>query len=343
MKILYGVLSQGQGHINRAAQMLRRLEARGHRVEVVLSGDRPPAYAERELPRHTWLPVTNFVLESGVVHRRRSISAFLGTVPARTIFVRDLRRRLAKERFDLVLTDFEPLSAWAAWLSKVPVAGIAGQYRITRTDALQPARGTGAVVERALAHAVIDAWTPPLSRYFAVSYALDRPTRARTDVIGPIVDDRLVSRSTDARARSGFRVAYLYSYSVDTVLRALAGRGPFRVYGLGAHASRGDIELLATDRDGFRRDLAACEGVILNGSFQGVCEAAALGKPILVVPFRGQYEERFNAMQVERAGLGVTSDRLTAGAVDRLLAAAPVRPIPTPTDGAAQAIAALSL
>ena len=197
------------------------------------------------------------------------------------------------------------------------------------------------MVERALAHAVMNAWTPPLSRYFAVSYAPDRPTRARTEVIGPIVDDVLMSLPT--RARSSFRLAYLYSYSVDTVLRALAGRGPFRVYGLGAHPPHGDVELLATDRDGFRRDLAACDGVVLNGSFQGVCEAAALGKPILVVPFRGQYEERFNAIQVERAGLGVTSERLTTEAIDRLLAAVPARTNPSATDGAAQAIAALSL
>src|SRR4051812_46053738 len=107
--------------------MVRRLRARGHRVDVVLSGEKPPAYAARELPDHQWLPVTNFVLEGGVVHRRRSVSAFLRTVPARTTYVRELQRRLTKERVDLVLTDFEPLSAWAAWLSKVPVIGIAGQ------------------------------------------------------------------------------------------------------------------------------------------------------------------------------------------------------------------------
>ncbi len=339
MRILYGVLSQGQGHINRASVVVRRLRARGHRVDAVLSGDPPPAYLERVIGAFEHIDVRNFVLQDGALARRRTAFAFAQSLPRRLAEVRRLARRLARDRVDLVLTDFEPLTAWAARLAGVPVVGISGQYRITRTSAAPPpARGT----ERLFARAIMEAWTPPLSRYFAVSFLEDAATRSRTSVVAPIVEDGLLERSA---APKGYGLAYLYSYAPQRVVEALSGLPlPFRVYGLGARNAVGTLTFSATDRAAFLDDLLACDRVILNGSFQGVCEAALLKKPILSLPFAGQYEERFNAHQVERAGLGLAADALSRSVVERLLAFCPPSTSRLRSgDGATETVAALGL
>jgi len=339
VRILYGVLSQGQGHINRAAVMVRRLRARGHRVEVVLSGDPPPAYAERILGGFDHIPVGNLVLTDGVLARRKTALTFGRSLPRRLREARALARRLVRDRIDLVLTDFEPISSWSARIAHVPIVGISGQYRITRTNAMHPPASCG---ERLLAQAVMETWTPPLLKYFAVSFLNDVSTRPRTHVVAPIVDDGLLERQAKSE---GFCLAYLYSYDQRRVIDALNGLHlPFRVYGLGKRDAVGTVNFCATDREAFLDDLLGCESVILNGSFQGVCEAASLGKPILSLPFQGQYEELFNAFQVERAGLGLRDDSLSREAVERLLAfSLPRTSSARLSDGAAETINALGL
>ena len=146
MKILYGVLSQGQGHGNRAAALVSRLRARGHQVEIVLSGDAPPAYAQQVLGTFEHVAVPNLVIDDGRVRRTRTMLAFGRSLPCRLAHARRLARRIRKERVDLVVTDFEPLTAWAATLAGAPSVGVSGQYRITRTNAPSPSGASAAVV-----------------------------------------------------------------------------------------------------------------------------------------------------------------------------------------------------
>jgi len=65
VRIHVGVLMQGQGHLNRAAELVRRLRARGHDVRVLLAGAAPPAYAEAAIGPFEHLEIANLVLRSG--------------------------------------------------------------------------------------------------------------------------------------------------------------------------------------------------------------------------------------------------------------------------------------
>lgn len=337
MRIHVGVLMQGQGHLNRAAELTRRLRARGHDLRVLLAGQAPPAYAEAAIGPFERLDLPNLVIASGELRRWATARSFGASLPARLAAVRALARRFASDRVDLVLTDFEPISALAARLAGVPAAGIAGQYRLTRTDA----RGPRAGATRAASLAIMEAWTPGLARYFAVTFSPARATRRATQVVDPIVDAAVRDAAPSA---GGFTLAYLYAYPQARVLAALGGApGRFRVYGFDRDETHGPVTFARTDRRAFVRDLAACEGVILNGSFQGVCEAAVLHKPVLSIPFGGQYEELYNAHQIERWGLGSVAPRLTSAAVTRFVTRPPAPPRAPVGDGATQVIEALGL
>lgn len=336
MRIRYSIQSQGQGHLVRSATVIRALRARGHQIDVLVAGAVPPRYARALLGEYDLEVVPNFALKDGKLDVGRTLAAYVRSVPRRFGIIARLRRELVRSRTDLVITDFEPLSAFAAMYAGVSCVAVAGQYRITRTDCPAPR----APIERWLAVATIETWTPPLDRYLVVSFSPARPTRRRTEVIGPIVD----SEVRDAvPTREGFRLAYLYTYPRERIVQALRPHGRFRVYGMGVHERDGDIEFCETDRTSFVRDLAACEGVVLNGSFQGVCEAAVLGKPILSIPFQGQYEERFNASLIESSGLGVAAPSLSAEAIGRLMTLCPREVSRCPPDGVAQLIATLGL
>jgi uncharacterized protein (TIGR00661 family) len=49
--------------------------------------------------------------------------------------------------------------------------------------------------------------------------------------------------------------------------------------------------------------LSGCRGYVSTAGFESTCEAAFLGKPVMVVPTEGHLEQRCNALDAARAGL----------------------------------------
>ncbi len=59
---------------------------------------------------------------------------------------------------------------------------------------------------------------------------------------------------------------------------------------------------------GFLEAMAACKGLICTAGFESVCEAMYLGKPVVMVPVAGQYEQACNALDGEQSGAGKKAD-----------------------------------
>jgi uncharacterized protein (TIGR00661 family) len=59
---------------------------------------------------------------------------------------------------------------------------------------------------------------------------------------------------------------------------------------------------------GFLEAMAACKGLLCTAGFESVCEAMYLGKPVLMVPVAGQYEQACNALDGEQSGAGKKAD-----------------------------------
>jgi len=60
--------------------------------------------------------------------------------------------------------------------------------------------------------------------------------------------------------------------------------------------------------DKFLGMMAECMGLITTAGFESICEALYLGKPVLMVPVKGQYEQACNANEAVRAGAGIQAD-----------------------------------
>lgn len=69
----------------------------------------------------------------------------------------------------------------------------------------------------------------------------------------------------------------------------------------------------------FLQDMAACKGLICTAGFESICEAMYLGKPVMVIPVAGQYEQACNALDMEAAGAGIKSENFDFGHFDQML------------------------
>lgn len=54
--------------------------------------------------------------------------------------------------------------------------------------------------------------------------------------------------------------------------------------------------------------MSSCKGYLTTAGFESVCEAMHMGKPVLMVPVRGHYEQACNAIDAMKAGAGIASE-----------------------------------
>jgi uncharacterized protein (TIGR00661 family) len=209
-----------------------------------------------------------------------------------------------------VVTDFEPLSGRYARLAHIPLVCVDNIHMIDRCRH-DPAIVDGAAEDFQIARAVTKAMVPTAGDYIVTTFFRPPLLRGRTVLVPPIVRPAIV----DAEPVRGEHLV-VYSDGSDALIDALRASGQrCLVYGMRdgplVGTTDGAIEFRPRSVDGFLADLVTARGVITGGGFSLLSEAVYLGKPVLSVPLRGQFEQLMNARYLEREGYG-----LCAPAVD---------------------------
>jgi uncharacterized protein (TIGR00661 family) len=129
--------------------------------------------------------------------------------------------------------------------------------------------------------------------------------------VPPIVRPEIV----DAESVRGDHLV-VYSSGDQALIEALRAAGVrCLVYGMRGGPTEavtdGNLEFRPQSGDGFVEALRTARGVVAGGGFSLLSEAVYLGKPILAVPLRGQFEQLMNARYTERLGYGVCAGHVT--------------------------------
>jgi len=299
MKILYGVQATGNGHITRARAMSKQLKALDIEVDYFFSGRAPELFFDMdEFGQWRSCKGLTFVHEAGDLK-------IVKTLKENSLIqaYRDIKN-LDLSPYDLVLTDFEPISARAAKRTNKTCIGLGHQYAFGHGV---PVRG--------------DNFVPKLiMRNFApVDIGLGLHWHHFNKAILPPIAE---THSGDIVSDPNKIVVYLGFESPEDVISLLEPfddylftfYGPFAQY-----ESRGHIQLKPLSREGFKRDLASAGGVICNAGFELSSEAIQLGKKLLMKPLMGQMEQLSNAKAIELLGLGMTMDSLDGKVVRQWL------------------------
>jgi uncharacterized protein (TIGR00661 family) len=291
MKILYGVQGTGNGHISRARAIASELEKTNVEVDFLFSGRANNGYFAME-------SFGDFKLRQGLsfaTHKGRVSYArtALNNNPAK--FVNEARTLDLKE-YDLVLNDFEPVSAWAAKFQGIPCIGVSHQNAF-RYDV---PKATFGLVDRAVIHQ----FAPCDYELGLHWYHYDQP------ILPPII-------SHQSQSSPEFGDAFLVYLPFElpghiTRLLTRFGDAKFICYhpSIKSQYQSENVIYKPLSLDGFKSDLAACRGVVCNGGFELPSEALALGKKLLLKPLKGQFEQQSNVATLEALGLATTMQEL---------------------------------
>ncbi len=303
-RILYALSGQGRGHTSRVLAISALLQARGHDVHFACGGQ------AREILTSEGLPVLAVpALRQEIVGNRLSIPATIARNWKRVVFGPRIVRRLAGAlealQPDLLVTDFEAYTPRAAARVGIPVLSFNHQQVVTETDYNLPARyrGNAAFIATAInciapsnpAHVLLTSFFfPPLKR------------PDRTTLVPPIIRQD-VQRCTPTQGEHVV-VYFNDARGTEKVVEALAQVDvPFRLYNLSPPQGRkrtANLTFKAPSLTGFVEDLASARAVICTAGFTLISESLYLGKPALVVPNCGIFEQTLNALFLERDGLG---------------------------------------
>jgi len=303
-KILYALSGANRGHTSRVLAVTEELRARGHEIAFCGGGK---ALEILEGMGETVFPVPAIlqVMDGNKVLYGRTVWQNVPKYLFRPTIWRKLLPKIEAFGPDLVVSDFETYAARAAGRLGIPVLSFNHQQIVTETKYDVPRRFW---LEQLLTKNVIQSIVPRNPAHVLVSsfFFPEVKDPSRTTLIKPIIR-RAVQK---ARPEKGAHtLVYLNQpEGAGNVLQVLRGiDAPFIVYGFVPPAGEdrwGNLLFRKPSIDGFLDDLATARAVVCTAGYTLMSEALYLGKPLLVWPNKGTFEQTINALYLERDGLG---------------------------------------
>lgn len=317
-RILYGVAGEGFGHSSRSELMGRRLLEAGHEV-LFAASQKSLRYLGQYFPeRVAEVYGLGFVCQHGRVNPARTFLRNLRDYPRGFQTNRQLWERARAFEPDMVISDFEPFSAWWAWRHRIPCVSLDHEHFLTvcKLD-----RIAGHRQDSLLAKAVSRSYHAWADAYVIINFFKTPLKNPRGVLVPPVVRDSVQA----IRSWEGDYILCYSTYSdpatrqrLTEVLRQFPPQR-FFVYGFDQDAEEGNILFKKTSTEGFIHDLAGSRGVVATAGFSLLSECLYFRKRMLLNPVAGQYEQIVNTHYIKKAGLGLGTDRLTAEDVRQFL------------------------
>jgi len=286
MKILYAIQGTGNGHLSRAVDIIPELKKFGN-VDLFVSG----AQAEVKLP----YPVK---------YKSKGLSFYFGKsggINFYKTFQKNSSKEVIKEindfpvqRYDLVVNDFEPISAWACRKKEVPCIALSHQSALLSKKSPRPK------------------WIDPFGEWIIRNYA---PVSAYVgfhfeeydkNIYTPVIRKAI----SEAKTRdNGHYTVYLPAYDDKKLVKLLLKFPKIRWHIFSKHTKSsyhvGRISVYPVSGAEFSESILTSTGVLCGAGFETPAEVLHIGKKLLVVPMKSQYEQQCNAAALKKLGVPV--------------------------------------
>lgn len=286
MKILFAIQGTGNGHLSRARDVHPELCKYGE-VDVLISG----IQADVEVP----FPVKYKMYGMSFIFGKKGGVDIFQTAKKLKLFklISDIRR-FPVEEYDLVINDFEPISAWACKLKNKPCIGLSHQSAVLSERAPLPDKGDwkGKLILKQYA---------PVTSFYGFHFK----TYAK-NIFTPVIRKEI--REIEPTNKGHYTV-YLPAYDDETMIRHLSKFEDAQWQVFSKHNKKPfklkNIRVQPIENTAFIKSIASSAGVLCGAGFEGPAEALFLGKKLLAIPMQEQYEQQCNAVALETIGVPV--------------------------------------
>tara|TARA_Y100000385_G_scaffold288019_1_gene353626 strand:- start:686 stop:1675 length:990 start_codon:yes stop_codon:yes gene_type:complete len=289
MRVLYAVQATGNGHLSRAIEFYPIMSKYAD-VDVLLSGIQGDL--KLNFPVKAKMHGAGFVFgKNGGIDYTRTI---LKTRPLR--FFYDVFRLNLKE-YDLIVSDFEPISTWAAKWTNVMRVGLSHQASFLSQKTPRPKMHNrfGEFIYRQFA---------PVDKYIGLHYkSFDK------NIYTPVV--RKAIRQLQLTEKDHV-VVYLPAFS-EHVFKSYLKKVKsisWKVFSKHTklYTKEENVEVFPIDNDNWMKYLSSAYGAIIGAGFASTSEMLYLKKRFMAIPMNDQYEQLCNAVALESMGVSIVRE-----------------------------------
>lgn len=286
MKILYAVQGTGNGHITRAMEIVPYLEKKGE-LDVLVSG----IQSDIELPFKVKYRFNGL---SFIFGKKGGVDIWKTFVKLNSLKLIKEIKKLDVKQYDLIISDFEPVSCWAALRAGRVCIGLSNQVATLHPLAPKP-KGSDPI-----GRLVLQNYAPTTYNYGFHFKSLD------ANVFTPIIRKEVRQLKP---TNEGHYTVYLPSYNDEEIIKRLKKIRGVNWHVFSKHNKKAkqynNISIMPINGKKFLKSMASSEGVFCNAGFGTASEALFLKKKLVVVPMKKQLEQYCNAEMLRSMGVPV--------------------------------------
>ncbi len=325
-KFLLIVQGEGRGHMTQAISMQDLLLENGHEICSVIIG----ACGNREIPKFfldkikapvTKLPSPNFVTDKknksinvpkSVIHNFTKLSIFKKSLKTIDDIIKEQKPDVIINFFDLLIGLY-----YRFYKPNIPLLCIAHQYIYFHPDFEFP---KGFALDRFAIKYYTKMTAYGSSKNLALSFYDIKAKNKNVTVVPPLLRDDVFNFNPENKK---FFLVYLVNSGYFEEVLEWHKRNP----GTEIHVFADNAEKINATYDFNRNKLfvhvlndklflekmSEAQGLASTAGFESVCEAMYLGKPVLMVPVQGHFEQFCNSRDAFKAGAGIFDTKFDLG------------------------------
>ncbi|MGC4057863.1 MAG: glycosyltransferase family protein [Chitinophagaceae bacterium] len=201
---------------------------------------------------------------------------------------------LPLRQYDLVVSDFEPISGWACRLQGKKLIGLSHQMAVLHADAPKPRH------DDAFGRMVLQHYAPAKVQMGFHFIPLG------DNVFTPVIRAQVRQLRPEDK---GHYTVYLPAYEDVHIIEELSQFPTVRWEVFSKKTKRtyrdGNLYIRPIENEAFVQSIASSSGVLCGAGFETPAEALFLNKKLMVVPMKGQYEQQCNAACLATMGVPV--------------------------------------
>ncbi len=286
MRILYAIQGTGNGHLSRANDIIPILQKIGD-LDILVSG----IQADVSIPYDIKYKLRGM---SFIFGKKGGVDLWDTWKKTNTRHLWKEIRKLPIKDYDIVINDFEPVSAWACKLRRVPCIGLSHQAAVLNKNAPRPKKSDW------LGKNILKYYAPVKHKYGFHFKQFDE--NIFTPVIRQQVRDQEIKNL-------GHYTVYLPSYGDNKLIKKLSRFTDVKWEVFSKHTketyNEENVFITPINNEAFIKSMATSEGVLCGAGFETPAEALFLGKKLLVIPMKSQYEQQCNAAALKDMGVSV--------------------------------------
>jgi len=284
MKILYAIQGTGNGHISRARDIIPELKKYAD-VDVLISGIQADVSLGIDV-RYKFNGMSFIFGKKGNVDL---VQTFRKCITRK--FLKEVKE-LPVKKYNLIVNDFEPISAWAARLKGVPCISLSHQFAVLHHLSPKPKKSDW-VGKMVLGHYA------PVQSGFGFHFTSFAP-----GIFTPIIRQQV--RNLDV-TNQGHITVYLPAYDNEKLIKVFSEMPNEEFQIFSKHTTRtfqvGNILIRPIENQSFMNSMASCKAVVCGAGFETPAEAIFMGKKLMVIPMKNQYEQQCNAAALAEMGI----------------------------------------